>query len=152
MVFAQGYTANDPIEIDKVVVDLTNWNRSYPMGVLAYDGRDVVCSEYCAGEADFEQFFEDISGQLSYVDPALEIKTDAHDLVSDNASLLSMVERLQKSFDGVVASRENAVERQQTMNKEVDHFAKAKDEFEALAKEKGLLGEEDGIDDSLNFD
>lgn len=152
MVFSQGYSENDPIEIDKVVVDLTNWNRSYPMGVLAYDGRDVVCSEYCADEADFEQFFEDVSGYLSYVDPALEIKTDAHDLTSDNASLLSMVKRLQNSFDGVVASREEAVEHQQTMSNGVDHFTKAKDEFEALAKEKGLLGEEDGIDDSLDFD
>lgn len=152
MVFSQGYSENDPIEIDKVVVDLTNWNNGYPTGAIAYDGPSVVCSEYCFDEDEFKQFFEDVSGYLYYGEPVLEVRADAHDLTSDNASLLSMVKHLQNSFDGVVASREKAVERQQTMSNGVDHFTKAKDEFEALAKEKGLLDEEDGIDDSLDFD
>ena len=152
MVFSQGYSENDPIEIDKVVVDLMNWNNSYPTGALAYDGPSVVCSEYCFDEDEFKQFFEDVSGYFSYTDPVLEIRTDAHDLTSDNASLLSMVKRLQNSFDGVVASRESVVDRNPIVDNEVDSFMKAKNEFEELAKEKGLLGEEDDIDDSLDFD
>ena len=82
----------------------------------------------------------------------LEIRTDAHDLMSDNASLLSMVKRLQNSFDGVVASRESVVDRNPIVDNEANLFMKAKNEFEELAKEKGLLGEEDDIDDSLDFD
>ena len=152
MVFSQGYSENDPIEIDKVVVDLTDWNNSYPTGALAYDGPNVVCSEYCFDEDEFKQFFEDVSGYFSYIDPVLEIRTDAHELTSDNASLLSMVKRLQNSFDGVVASRESVVDRNPIVDNEVDSFMKAKNEFEELAKEKGLLGEEDDIDDSLDFD
>lgn len=152
MVFSQGYSENDPIEIDKVVVDLIDWNNSYPTGALAYDGPNVVCSEYCFDEDEFKQFFEDVSGYFSYIDPVLEIRTDAHDLTSDNVSLLSMVKRLQNSFDGVVASRESVVDRNPIVDNEVDSFMKAKNEFEELAKEKGLLGEEDDIDDSLDFD
>ena len=134
MVFSQGYSEKDSIEIDKVAVDLTNWNNSYPTGALAYDGPNVVCSEYCSDEDEFKQFFEDVSGYFSHIDPVLEIRTDAHDLTANNPSLFSMVKNLQNSFDETVA------------------FIQAKDRFEALAKEKGLLGTDDELDDTLNFD
>ena len=152
MVFSQGYSEKDPIEIDKVVVDLINWNNSYPTGALAYDGPNVVCSEYCFDEDEFKQFFEDVSGYFSYTDPVLEIRTDAHDLTANNPSLFSMVKNLQNSFDEMVASRDATVDYYPITDDEVDLFIQAKDKFEALAKAKGLLGVDNELDDTLDFD
>jgi hypothetical protein len=152
MVFSPGFSENSSFEIDKVVVDLTNWNNGYPTGALAYDGPDVVCSEYCFDPDGFKEFFDDVKGYFSYTDPVLEVRTDAHDLTGDNASLISMVKDLQSSFDNILASRENTIDYYPITDEEVDLFMKAKDDFETLAREKGLISEDDDFDNSLDFD
>ena len=39
--------------VDKIVLDLQNFDQNAPMGAIAYDGDEVIRSEYCSDADDF---------------------------------------------------------------------------------------------------
>ena len=55
-----------------VVLDLTNWSRWGPSGVILKDGQDVIASEYIDSPEDFREFLKDIS-----VDASCEMNIEA---------------------------------------------------------------------------
>lgn len=151
MVFEQGYSENSKIDIDRVVVDLTDWDKSYPTGAIAYDGADAVCSEYCSDESDFIQFFEDTSRYFG-TNPIMEVRTDAIDWTRDDRVLTNFVRKLKSSFDDIVeAQKEGVVDYYPITPEEEDLFMKAQENFEELAKERGLISEEADVDNDLEF-
>ena len=151
MVFAQGYSENSKIDIDRVVVDLADWDRGFPTGAIAYDGADAVCSDYCADESDFIQFFEDTSRYFG-MHPVMEVRLDATDIVNDDRFLMRFVKKLKSSFDDIVeAQQEGVVDYYPITPEEEDLFMKAQDDFEELAKERGLISDDADVDNDLEF-
>ena len=54
------------------VLDLTNWSRWGPCGVILKDGQDVISSEYIDSPEDFREVLKDIS-----VDASCELVIEA---------------------------------------------------------------------------
>ena len=74
--------------ITKIVVDLENWGKPYPTGIVAYDYKEnVVKSEYCDEEKEFMAFIDDCKEDI-YEDVELMIHVNADDFFNNSLNYL----------------------------------------------------------------
>lgn len=67
--------------IVKTVVDLSNWGKPFPMGVIAFDDSGKVYSEYCDTVEEFSDFFKAHKGNYNE-DTVLSFIIDPNELES----------------------------------------------------------------------
>lgn len=69
--------------IRRIEVDLTNWSRAYPTGVVAYDQDDkVIDSAYSDELPEFREFFTEYCAYIGE-DTDLQFLIDANDIGND---------------------------------------------------------------------
>lgn len=82
-------------EIDKIVIDLTEWGSPFPTGILAYSGDDVVASSYCESEDEFMEFFNENKEYFSS-DCRFCMSADISDIESITPFLLNIREAIRR--------------------------------------------------------
>ena len=84
--------------IGKIVLDLQNFDQNAPMGAIAYDGDEVICSEYCSDADDFKEFLEEYREDIE-CGARIVVLAEADDFMYSGEVLVDMVTEIKRNFN-----------------------------------------------------
>lgn len=83
--------------IGKIVLDLQNFDQNAPMGAIAYDGDEVICSEYCSDTDEFKEFLEEYREDIES-GARIVVLAEADGFIYSSEALLDLVVEIKRNF------------------------------------------------------